>query len=679
MKLVTKITITVVVGAVAITALAMFNHFSYTFFSQRLIITDTIDALEVAERDLNTIALQSNRLSHLNQDLLHQHIRHVDTLIEKLGANKHLQKKHPEIFTALSHYRVEFDQKTQNSYDFQTISSTIKTSAIALLTLQEKSQTFFHHANPVEHRFLDTVSHINIIILKSKMALDLQSLNSLHKDIEVLKSLSFAKEPQQKLLMAIIRHSEVFINTFETYVHTYELIQTSKTTKILHTLRDTFISKSNIEMEETATFALLLVVLYILSLGIIVFFIVQAERDILTDKLTNLQNRKAFALYANRLDKLTLVLININKFKNYNDFYGVAFGDQILIQTAKRLADMVADEKKAKLFRIGGDEFGITCITHTLSEVEAMATTMAHIFQNTTMIVDNIEISISISVAISNQEPLLETADMTLKELKKFHSKNVLLYTSDLHLFEHIQTNVFKTHIFENAIKSNKISPHFQPIVSLQSGKIEKYESLARLQLENGELQSIVGYLDILKESKHASTLTHIMIQKSCAIMQHKKCAFSINLSINDINNPSTIEVIMEIFVLYPNISNRIIFEILESEAVDDYQQLSHFIKEMKSHGCKIAIDDFGSGYSNFAHILNLDIDILKLDGSLIRNLNVNDNTAMIVETIVNFAKQANIQTVAEFVCDEDIYTAVKKLGIDYAQGYYTGKPEALE
>jgi len=135
----------------------------------------------------------------------------------------------------------------------------------------------------------------------------------------------------------------------------------------------------------------------------------------------------------------------------------------------------------------------------------------------------------------------------------------------------------------------------------------------------------------------------------------------------------------LEIFTLYPSMSNRIIFEILENEAVDDYQQLSRFIKEMKSYGCKIAIDDFGSGYSNFAHILNLDIDILKLDGSLIRNLNVNDHTAMIVETIVAFAKQAGIATVAEFVCDIAIYNAVKQLGIDYAQGYYTGKPEPLD
>jgi diguanylate cyclase (GGDEF)-like protein len=678
MKLATKIAITVTVGAIAILALATFNQFSYTFFSERLIITDTIDALGVAENDLNVVALQNNRLEHLNQDALHEHIGHVNVLISKLDANEHLQKMHPKTLVALSNYRVEFDKKVEDSYDFQTISSTIKNSSIAILNLQEKSHPLFHHSNVQEDRFLNTVSHINITILKSTMALTPDSLVSLHEDIKTLKSLSFAQEPQQKLLMAIVRNSEVFINTFDTYVHTFELIQTSKTTKILHNLRSNFIMESDKERREMATFALLLVILYILSLGIIVYFIVQAERDILTDKLTTLQNRKAFETYARSSDILTLVLININKFKNYNDFYGVAFGDQILIQTAKRLIKMVAAEKKAKLFRIGGDEFGITCITHTLLEVEAMAKNMADTFQDTILVVDNIEISVAISVAITNHSPLLETADMALKELKKYHSKNVLMYTSDLHLFEHIQTNVIKTHILDHAIKDNKIFPHFQPIVSMKTGKIEKYESLARLKTIDGEVQSIVGYLEILKESRHASTLTRIMIQKSCEVMKDKTCDFSINLSIEDINDPNILIIIDQTFLQYPNISKRVIFEILESEAVEDYQKITDFIQYVKLYGCKIAIDDFGSGYSNFTHILNLDIDILKIDGSLIRHLDSDQNAIMIVETIVDLTRKAGIQTVAEFVCSEAIYNKAKELGVDCSQGYYTGKPEAL-
>jgi diguanylate cyclase (GGDEF)-like protein len=678
MKLATKINITLLLGAIAIVVLIIFNHSSYTYFSQRLIISDTIDTLEVADRDLSSTMLQNNQLASSNQNVMNKHISDIELSTMKLLENKHLQKVYPKTIIAISNFRLEFDKKKQNLYDFQIISSLIKNSATSISNLHEKANLVFNCSNAQEHIFLDTLSHINIIILKSTMPTQIRSLSSLRTDLDRLKKLSFSQESQQEIQSKIIQDGERFINHFETYAAALKLIKTSKTPQALLDLHTIFIYESDSEMREVVTSALLLVALYILSLGIIIYFIIRAERDILTDKLTGVQNRLAFEQYTKNTLSTILVLININKFKNFNDFYGVSFGDQILIQTARRLKEMVSTEKKAKLFRLGGDEFGIVCITHTLDEIEIMAKAMADTFQDTTMLVDNIEVSINISVAISAQSPLLETADMTLKELKKYHSKNTLLYTDDLHLFEHIKNNVVKTHTLENAIKNNKIFPHFQPIVSFETGKVDKYESLARLQLDNGEVQSIIGYLDILKESKYGFILTHIMIQKSCEIMQHKECSFSINLSINDIINPATITVILDTFTLYPNISSRIIFEILESEGIDDYQHLSNFIKNMKSHGCKIAIDDFGSGYSNFAHILNLDIDILKLDGSLIRNLTNDERTVRIVETIVNFSKQAGIQTIAEFVCDEEVYNSVKQLGIDYSQGYYTGKPEML-
>jgi diguanylate cyclase (GGDEF)-like protein len=679
MKLPLKIIFIIAIGILSIIALGAFNSFAYNYFTQRQTITNAIDDLEKSQRDLDYLILESEKSSYINHDSFNEKINTVNTNINILQKNIHLMEVHPKSVEILNNYQVEFDRKVQHIYDFQTHSSVIKNSTLAIPTLTQKSHSIFDLSNTQEARFLSIASQASLLVLEEEHTVDANLLNKLEENIVQLEKISFASPKKEELRTALILNLHIFRNNFSHYLETFEAIRSSQTSQILQKMREVFNDENIAESQSIIYFSVFLVFLYILSIALILYFLIRSERAIRTDRLTNLQNRKAFEMHSKYSDSLTLVLININKFKNFNDFYGVAFGDQILIETAKRLSAMVATEKKAKLFRIGGDEFGIVCITHTLLEIEAMAKNMADTFQETSMFVDNIEVSINISVAISAQTPLLETADMTLKELKKYHSKNVLLYSDDLHLFEHIQTNVVKTHILEHAIKNNKIFPHFQPIISLQTGKIEKYESLARLQLDNGEVQSIVGYLDILKESKHASTLTHIMIQKSCEIMQSKECQFSINLSINDIGNPSTIAVILEIFTLYPSMSNRIIFEILENEAVDDYQQLSRFIKEMKSYGCKIAIDDFGSGYSNFAHILNLDIDILKLDGSLIRNLNVNDHTAMIVETIVAFAKQAGIATVAEFVCDIAIYNAVKQLGIDYAQGYYTGKPEPLD
>ena len=119
-----------------------------------------------------------------------------------------------------------------------------------------------------------------------------------------------------------------------------------------------------------------------------------------------------------------------------------------------------------------------------------------------------------------------------------------------------------------------------------------------------------------------------------------------------------------------------IIFELLESEGIENYKEVMSFIEDVKSYGAKIAIDDFGSGYSNFERIVELQIDFLKIDGSLIKNIHQNDDMKIITKTIVNFAKELGIKTVAEFVHSKEVLKEVEALGVDYAQGFYIGKPQ---
>jgi EAL domain-containing protein (putative c-di-GMP-specific phosphodiesterase class I) len=124
--------------------------------------------------------------------------------------------------------------------------------------------------------------------------------------------------------------------------------------------------------------------------------------------------------------------------------------------------------------------------------------------------------------------------------------------------------------------------------------------------------------------------------------------------------------------------ASRIVFEVLESEGIENYQEVAQFISKIKILGAKIAIDDFGTGYSNFEHILKLDVDYIKVDGSLIQEITDNKRHRIIVETIVDFAQKVGAKTIAEFVSDEAIYNTIKEIGVDYSQGYYTGKPALL-
>lgn len=123
-------------------------------------------------------------------------------------------------------------------------------------------------------------------------------------------------------------------------------------------------------------------------------------------------------------------------------------------------------------------------------------------------------------------------------------------------------------------------------------------------------------------------------------------------------------------------IGKRVVFEIVESESIEKFEQVHDFIEKVKSYNCKIAIDDFGTGYSNFEYLLKLNADYIKIDGSMIKDIDKSKEAEIVVSTIVGFAKKMDIKTIAEFVENESILEKVKELGIDYSQGYYFSAPK---
>lgn len=148
----------------------------------------------------------------------------------------------------------------------------------------------------------------------------------------------------------------------------------------------------------------------------------------------------------------------------------------------------------------------------------------------------------------------------------------------------------------------------------------------------------------------------------------------SINLAYQDIKNLDLVRFLKKM-LNNRDIAKYIIFEIVESEDIKDFEIVEDFIKTFKSLGVRIAIDDFGTGYSNFTHIMSLKPDYLKIDGSLIKNIGTNKDSFELVKAIVQFSKELNIKTIAEYVCSKEIFDIVFNLGVDEFQGYYFGKP----
>ena len=401
--------------------------------------------------------------------------------------------------------------------------------------------------------------------------------------------------------------------------------------------------------------------------------------SLLIDKLTKLPNRLMLIEEIAKNKSLSfnhLALINIDSFKEINDFYGHSVGDKILINLANTLAKKLFD-KGYKLYKLPSDEFAIFSAEKiSQDEFVMLINTLIDTIHKTEFISDSNKIFIIASCGISSKEnDLLMTADIALKEAKD-KKENLVVYNNKLDISSKVIENTINTALLRDAIEHNQITPFFQAIYNVNTQKIEKYECLARIVLDDGTIILPYKFLDVAMKSKQYLYITKIMIAKSFEFFKDKEYEFSINLSIIDMTSNTMLEFIIKELEKFDE-PQRVVFEILENEKLGSYEAIREFIKTIKRFGCKFAIDDFGSGYSNFAHVNELNVDYLKIDASLVKYITTDENSRVITKTIINFASSLGLKTIAEFVEDKESLDMLKKMGADYVQGYYIGKPEA--
>jgi len=263
---------------------------------------------------------------------------------------------------------------------------------------------------------------------------------------------------------------------------------------------------------------------------------------------------------------------------------------------------------------------------------------------------------------------------MVLKEVKNRREK-YLIYSKDFDKSVEILQNLNILEIIKIALKEDKIIPFFQPIVDNKTGEIDKFEVLARLDTSKDQYLPPGVFLPVAKESKYYRDITKTIVKKSIETIIEKDVNLSINLSIEDILDDVVIDYFLGLIKENQHIAHKITVELLESESIQNYKEIQKFVDEIRKYGMKLAIDDFGAGYSNFSHVVNLKPDFVKIDGSLIKDIHKDPYSKIIVSTIVDFSKKLGIKTIAEFVSSVEIYKVIRELDIDYSQGFFVGKP----
>ncbi|WP_169733415.1 GGDEF domain-containing protein [Sulfurospirillum arcachonense] len=400
------------------------------------------------------------------------------------------------------------------------------------------------------------------------------------------------------------------------------------------------------------------------------------QNKLYTDELTKLKNRMSFWKDINNYSNPTLYLLDIDLFKNINDYYGVKAGNFVLVEFAHLLRKF-AQDKQMNIYRIGSDEYLLLGKKSTYKVIKNTIETLSQLVSNTHFINHDLHVDITISFTCgisAGEGNLLEKADLALNEAVRKKVSYLIYSDSNQNMNKH-KNHMFWKEKIQYAISNDMIIPFFQEIIDIKNPKNKKYEALIRIKDEvENKIISPYFFLDIAKEAKLYPQLTQIMVEKTFKFFEHKDVFFSLNLSIDDIRNKKTVNFIYKKIHQY-NVQNKLIFELLETEEIGDFEEVKPFIKLMKRLGVKFAIDDFGSGYSNFSYLLQIKPDYIKIDGSLIKNLTLNSNEYHIVDAIVKFAKTLDAKVIAEHVSSKNIITALSNFDIDYLQGFYFSEP----
>ncbi|MCI5130288.1 MAG: EAL domain-containing protein [Candidatus Electrothrix sp. EH2] len=394
-----------------------------------------------------------------------------------------------------------------------------------------------------------------------------------------------------------------------------------------------------------------------------------------TDNLTGLPNRYQMLMDLAGQESITVILFDIHAFADINDYFGIETGDRILVEFVRRL-QQECDGKPCKLYKLPGDQTALLLTEKwPLSEVEATVEQLTDCITRKPFYVNDSEIAVHATCGVAwnvKKNGLLE-ADIALKQAKKTRKEYVVNKESGNFMLELEKNHSIAVDI-KNALREGRVVTFFQPIIRAETGLIDKYECLVRIIDEDGTVIPPCRFLDAAKKARIYTKITMAVIDRACAAFADSAMEFSVNLSTQDILDLAVVKHLKKTLRTF-SIANRTILEIVETEGFENYDEVAEFIKEMKDMGCKIAIDDFGSGHSNYERLMKLQVDYLKIDGSILKKLTADEISQTIVETIVAVAKKLNIQTVAEFVYDRDTAELATSLGVDFLQGYYFSEP----
>ena len=400
------------------------------------------------------------------------------------------------------------------------------------------------------------------------------------------------------------------------------------------------------------------------------------------DSTSGLPNRKMLMEDIEHKLYPVIFILRIDNFHDIHTFFGYTLGDNLMKFIGERIS-LFEETHSIRSYNLSGGEFALLLDMNNpdprQNEIlsETAAGILSHITEEDFIHEQNripLNAYIGIAPYTNETEHLISRADMALH-----HAINMKfpfhIYTKHDNDRTKYINNITTLSELNSAINGDRIVPYFQPIMNNHTGIIEKHESLLRVITSDNIPQAPSKFLTAARKTTVYNQITKIMIQKVFRFMENDSRDFSVNITASDIHSPDFPGFLASMMEQHPANCGRVILELVESEGFDSYQAVAEFIHKARDRGYRFAIDDFGSGFSNFSHLSRLNIDYIKFDGTLINRIDSDRVTMVIVRNIAGLCRELGIKTIAEFVETEEIFNRVKEFGIDYSQGFHIGLP----
>jgi diguanylate cyclase (GGDEF)-like protein len=411
------------------------------------------------------------------------------------------------------------------------------------------------------------------------------------------------------------------------------------------------------------------------------------------DSLTGLLNRRRFRAELDQYVSFTaryggrgaVMVIDIDGLKEVNDKLGHQAGDRLIRRVSEVLRERVRTTDLVA--RLSGDEFAVlmpqTDTAGALQLGEDLRAQVAEGFSPSSEIGDP---TISVGITMfggsdgAGSEAVLVAADQALYQAKAEGRNRIALFHEPGQERSQVRRAQTTSARIRDALTQNRLRLAQQPIRSLASGGIERYEMLLRMTGENGELLPARSFIEVAERSGMVQELDRWVVARALEMMGEAERAGSpvslhMNISGASMTDLSVLEYIERRLDEGEADPARCTFEITQTARVDDYETAAGFADRLCEFGCEVAIDDYGAGAGPFAYLKKVPFDVIKIDGTFIRDMPRNDADQLVVKAIVEIARGLGKRTIAEFVEDEDTTVMLREYGVDMAQGYHLGRP----